>query len=187
MSHKHDYQDKMLQEKMRKNIIKWWNVSVSETTNYIGSPSLRDSEYNCNIYEPFTPPVSVAEPLSDNSFPVTDESVPDNVTEEVSANVDEETHRLANEIYNRLNQEALEDEAKKIAEIDAAKLAYDNSSTEIPVENEAAYNAATGSYSGLYGTKPMSEQEKENFDSIMSNNQSGSPTIDELFAEHENE
>lgn len=59
----------------------------------------------------------------------------------------EEAIRNANEIFARLEAEKAADEAIKQAEIEAAFAA----------QNEANYNAATNSYSGAYGTGPISE------------------------------
>ncbi|MCR5677277.1 MAG: hypothetical protein K6G13_04520 [Agathobacter sp.] len=59
----------------------------------------------------------------------------------------EEAIRNANEIFARLEAEKAADEAVKQAEIEAAFAA----------QNEANYNAATNSYSGAYGTGPISE------------------------------
>jgi len=60
----------------------------------------------------------------------------------------EEAIRSANEIFARLEAEKAADEAAKQAEIEAALAAQDDSN----------YNASTNSYSGAYGTGPVSEE-----------------------------
>ena len=70
-----------------------------------------------------------------------------------------EEEALAKEIYERLAKEAVEDETQKRLEVEAAKMLND----------ESAYNATTGSYSGSYGKTPVeNEQEKQQIDAILS-------------------
>ena len=67
---------------------------------------------------------------------------------------EKEKMRAAEEIIARLNAEAAEDEAKKQAEIEAAK---------------TGYNATTGAYSGGYGmNQDMDDSQREMVGNIMS-------------------
>lgn len=61
--------------------------------------------------------------------------------------------RAAQEIFERLEREAAEDAAKKQAEIDQAYIEAELNDLvrEIGAQNDATYNATTGSYSGTYG------------------------------------
>ena len=63
----------------------------------------------------------------------------------------------AKEVYERLEREAAQDEELKQQEIEAAKQ-----------NNDLAYNATTGSYSGAYGQTPVeSEEAKSQIDAIL--------------------
>lgn len=61
--------------------------------------------------------------------------------------------RAAQKIFERLEREAAEDAAKKQAEIDQAYIEAELNDLvrEIGAQNDATYNATTGSYSGTYG------------------------------------
>ncbi len=67
---------------------------------------------------------------------------------------EEEKMRAAQEIFERLEREAAEDAAKKQAEIDQAYIEAELNDLVREmggVQNDATYNATTGSYSGTYG------------------------------------
>ena len=67
---------------------------------------------------------------------------------------EEEKLRAAQEIFERLEREAAEDAAKKQAEIDQAYIEAELNDLVREMgamENDATYNATTGSYSGTYG------------------------------------
>lgn len=68
----------------------------------------------------------------------------------------EEQMNAAQEIIDRLNREAAQDEAMKQAEIEAARIAA-----------EEGYNPTTGSYSGLYGSGHVDEENLEQIGSIL--------------------
>lgn len=172
-----EYMKKRTKERMSQNIIKWWNVKDLGTKNYIGSPELEDPLYGCPVYAPHTE--SVSEELlkmdhieeTDYRDPITD------ITDQTASNapnadVDDEALRIANEIYERLQREAEADAQKKEDEIAAAKLAQ---------EDDSAFNASTGSYSGLYGQTPMSDAEKDAFAAIMAQNGNISDSASALF------
>ena len=53
--------------------------------------------------------------------------------------------------------------------------------TQNIIPNAAAYNAATGSYSGLYGQGPVDESTKATLDAIM-NTSSSQNTVDSLLS-----
>lgn len=72
-----------------------------------------------------------------------------------AARLEEEAKmRAAQEIFERLEREAAEDAAKKQAEIDQAYIEAELNDLVREmgcVQNDATYNATTGSYSGTYG------------------------------------
>ncbi|MCF2641106.1 MAG: hypothetical protein PUB46_01555 [Lachnospiraceae bacterium] len=61
--------------------------------------------------------------------------------------------KTAKDIIARLDKEAAEDEAIKAKEVEAAKVERE--------EMENTYNAATNSYSGAYGMKPVEDEEEK--------------------------
>lgn len=65
------------------------------------------------------------------------------------AGLSAEEKQTAKAILNRLDAEAAEDEAVKAKEVEDELKKQES--------REAAYNAATGSYSGDYGTKPVDD------------------------------
>ena len=80
------------------------------------------------------------------------------VEEEAREKRREAEESKAREIYERLESEAAQDEQVKQQEIEAAKQ-----------NNDMAYNATTGSYSGAYGQTPVeSEEAKNQIDAILS-------------------
>ncbi len=83
---------------------------------------------------------------------------------------------------------AEKDEALRLEAIEAEKKAeqpalYDSMSVLQPDENpdDSAYNAATGSYSGLYGQKPVDEDTQAALDAIL-NASSNQNSVDSLLA-----
>ena len=65
------------------------------------------------------------------------------------AGLSAEEKQVAREIIERLDAEAAADEAAKAKEVEDELKKQEN--------RESAYNAATGSYSGDYGTKPVDD------------------------------
>lgn len=80
-------------------------------------------------------------------------------------------------------KEALRIEAEKEKHLALEAQPKEASDGKIPDDSaeEAAYNASTGSYSGLYGRKPVDEQTKEALDVIL-NKSSNQNTVDFLLS-----
>ena len=82
-------------------------------------------------------------------------------------------------------QALLEEESKKYEEEQPSEEAYipedDNITADNTIEcNDDAYNATTGSYSGLYGTGPVDSSTQNALDEIL-NRSSSQNSIDMLF------
>lgn len=163
---------------MSQNIIKWWNVKDSGTKNYIGSAELEDPLYGCHVYSAHqgnvTDELLKMDHLDDLDYRDPLSNSLDDPSNEPNEK-DSEAIRIANEIYERLQREAEADAQEKEAEIEAAKKAN---------EEDAAFNASTGSYSGLYGQKPMSDDEKDAYAAIMAQNNNTAASASALFQEH---
>lgn len=71
-------------------------------------------------------------------------------------------------------------EAKKEAKLPAPRDSMSNSQPDKDID-DSAYNAATGSYSGLYGQKPVDEDTQAALDAIL-NASSNQNTVDSLLA-----
>lgn len=125
-------------QKMQKSIVKWWNV------HYMTPEELTEEQKKEDVSS-FSQTEDVSVP-SDNGEMI-QEPVEEAATEVIDA---------AQEIIDRLNREAAEDEARKQAEIDQARLAA-----------EANYNETTGAYSGEYGASGASGEHKEKIDAIL--------------------
>ncbi len=125
-------------QKMQKSIVKWWNV------HYMTPEELTEEQKKEDVSS-FSQTEDVSVP-SDNG-----EMIQEPVEEAATEVIDE-----AQEIIDRLNREAAEDEARKQAEIDQARLAA-----------EANYNETTGAYSGEYGASGASGEHKEKIDAIL--------------------
>lgn len=174
MANDDEYMKKRTRERMSQNIIKWWNVKDLGTKNYIGSPELEDPLYGCPVYAPHEESIS-EEILKMDHIEEADYRDPISNAPETStatSEQDDEAIRIANEIYERLQREAEADAQKKEDEIAAAKKAQ---------EDDSAFNASTGSYSGLYGQTPMSDSEKDAFAAIMAQNGNISDSASALF------
>lgn len=172
-------------EKMQQNIVKWWNVSDDGSKSFVGSLQLEDPTYGLPIY---TPSESFLEsqqqkltqedsslssdPIENTKTDYQQESLLSKSSSESIESADDAL-RIANEIFERLNREANEDLDKKNAEIEQAKL---------KANSEATFNSSTNSPSGLYGSEPLSEQEKFDYDSIMAQNTSISEQVADLVA-----
>lgn len=76
--------------------------------------------------------------------------VPVEEEKDAFAGLSHEEKKTAKQIIERLDAEAAEDEAMKAREVQAELKKQE--------QKEAAYNAATGSYSGEYGTKPVDDE-----------------------------
>lgn len=77
-------------------------------------------------------------------------------------------------------EEALRIEAKEKEEQLALEI-HSNDTADAPAVDDAAFNATTGSYSGLYGKGPVDAQTKEALDAIL-HNSSSQNTVDSLLA-----
>lgn len=127
--------------KMQKSIVKWWNV------HYMTPEELAEEQEK--------------EAASASSQTAGDSAPSDNadgqmIQELEKENAADDEEETAQEIIDRLNREAAEDEARKQAEIDQARLAA-----------EANYNETTGAYSGEYGASGASGEHKEKIDAIL--------------------
>ncbi|MDE5695990.1 MAG: hypothetical protein K2I96_01035 [Lachnospiraceae bacterium] len=73
-------------------------------------------------------------------------------------------------------------EAKKKAELPALEDSSASSKEDVGLD-DSAYNAATGSYSGLYGQKPVDESTQAALDAIL-NASSNQNSVDSLLADN---
>lgn len=128
-----DRLDKIItQNSMKGNLVKWWSV------NYV--PATSDNNF-CNSYNNDDTSIASFDVLNDTDKVLAEKILDENsnqyVFDKVSSMVDVDNVGLeepkndnlvldeANAIYERLMREAAEDEAKKQAEIEAAKKAYE--------------------------------------------------------------
>lgn len=76
----------------------------------------------------------------------------------------------------------LEAEEAKLLTIEGSDKKTDTykTNTKTPIDN-SAYNATTGSYSGLYGRRPVDSQTQETLDAILSTS-SNQSTVDSLLS-----
>lgn len=180
MSFETDNEERRIQEQRKKNIVKRYCVSTADKVFYVGSPDVLDPYSGKPIYE--SVPQDVGDLIEDDSeiamqsdeLNATSDSSDDGSVFDTSS-MSAEDLQTANEIYQRLMNEAAADELAKQAEIEAIKMQQEAS--------EADYNAETGSYSGLYGKKPMSQSESDALASIMDSNNSYTKSFDDLLAE----
>jgi len=203
MSFEAENEEKRNRDK-RGNIVKWYGAKCSEEVFYVGDSDLIDPYSGNPIYLPnenqseTVDSESVEEAgsaediigtgndedkiITENDPLCVEDYETDGSTDDIDASLDPsipyEDLLLANEIYERLMAEAASDEAKKRAQIEA--LIKENEETE---ENKDAYNAETGSYSGLYGKKPMSQSESDELKRIMSQNTSFN--IDDIISQNQ--
>ena len=165
----------------KKNLIKWNVVNQSEEPFHVGSLELQDPYGDGPVYTPSKEYLAEIEEKEKTARQqIEDMSNGDaDIKEEVfdSSAMSEEELNLANEIYQRLMNEAAADEMAKQAEIEAIKMQQEATSAD--------YNAETGSYSGLYGKKPMNQDEADALASIMNTNSSYSKSIEELILENQ--
>lgn len=193
----------------RHNVIKRYGVNNEDEVFYVGSLDLLDPNSGKPIYVPSKQQLEDMEfrekeaaelsedfPVSDNlgfeteyemDFSI-DEGSKDSTSSDAevfdSSSMSAEDLDLANEIYARLMAEAAADEAAKQAEIEAIRRETEAAESE-PEVSDADFNAATGSYSGLYGKKPMSQSESDALESILNTNSSYTKSIEELIAENQ--
>ncbi len=86
--------------------------------------------------------------------------VPVEEKKDAFAGLSNEEKKAAKQIIERLDAEAAEDEALKAREVQIE--------LEKQEQKEATYNAATGSYSGEYGMKPVEDEAaKDQIDKIL--------------------
>lgn len=163
-----DYTERIKREKIAQNIIKWWNVHPEEQVYTIGSLELEDPLYGCHVYDASQDFSALSSDESSNT--------PDELPEE------SEAIQRANEIYERLTREADEDEAKRLAEIEAAKRRAAES-----IDMDSAYNASTGAYSGLYGQTPLNDEQADHLAAIMSTNTSITHNVADLVDQNSHE
>ena len=188
------------------NVIKWQGAKFSEDKFYIGSPDINDPYSGSPIYVPSkeqlldiearekaareqitefkeTGHMSTGSEMQNKDSQVesqnTDSQVSDSSNVFDTSGMSEEDLKTANEIYMRLMNEAAADEAARQAEIEAIKAQQEVSENA----SDKDYNAATGSYSGLYGKKPMSQDEADVYANIMNDNNSYKLSIDDLLKE----
>ena len=177
MSFESENEEKRSRDERKKNIIKRSRVNCTDEVFYIGSPDRLDPYSGEPIYVPSQKQLEDIEAKEkearDQIAGISDVPVESESQSDSQAMSDDEL-QLANEIYQRLMAEAAADEAAKQAEIQA--LIQD---MEV---SEDDYNASTGSYSGAYGKKPMSQSESDAVANIMNANSSYSPSIEDIIA-----
>lgn len=196
MSFEKDNEERRKREEQKKNLIKWYGAKIQDKVFHVGNPDLL-SPYSGNpIYEPVEEPVEELAIEESDGFDYqdgetseqyslgiyiegTEETATDNNTssEDSNASLSDEEAALANEIYARLMAEAAADEAAKQAEID--RLLQEQE------PNPEDYNADTGSYSGAYGKKPLSQSDSDMLASILNQNSSYTKSIEDLIAENQ--
>lgn len=184
------------------NVIKWQGANFSDEKFYVGSLDLNDPNSGTPIYTPSKQQLQDIESRERaargqmeefkqtghmTEVPVPAATATQTASDTASSSSDsvfdtsgmsEEDLKTANEIYMRLMNEAAADEAARQAEIEAIRKQAEESE-----ESEKNFNAATGSYSGLYGKKPMSDDEADVFANIMSSNNSYKVTVEDIIKE----
>lgn len=204
-SFEEENEEKRNRDHRRNNVIKTFSVKNNDDVFYVGSLDLIDPYSGKNVYVPSEEQLKdIEERERNNSDAAIEEQAYDT---EIQANdIDEQAIDneaidssndstsdasqsdldLANEIFARLMAEAAADEAAKAAEIEAIKREQEaNEAVNREQEaTEADYNAETGSYSGLYGKKPMSESESDILASILNTNSSYTKSFDDLLKEN---
>lgn len=180
------------------NVIKWQGANFSDEKFYVGSLDLNDPHSGAPIYTPSKQQLEDIETreraargqmeefkqtgqMTPEPAPATQTNSSDTASSDSvfdSSGMSEEDLKTANEIYMRLMNEAAADEAARRAEIEAIKKQAEESE-----ESEKHFNAATGSYSGLYGKKPMSDDEADVFANIMNSNNSYKVTVEDIIKE----
>jgi len=169
-------EEKRRKERIRQNIIRRFDANYINEAFHIGTPSIQDPYSGNSIY--LSPEVeaqidaSVDAHVDIETFGDAKES---NIADESEIKSEEE--RIAEEIYQRLLAEAAADNQARRNEIEALLLEQEATSKD--------YNAETGSYSGLYGKKPMSDSDAEALTKIMNANSSYTKSIADLIAENQ--
>lgn len=189
MSFEEENQKKRERDGRHKNIIKWYTAKESDEVFYVGDLEMQDPYGDGHVYTPSKKQLEDMEAKEraamgqvDQDFEASEDSEPlseqtaEGTSDSSSGEMTEE-ERIANEIYQRLMAEAAADERAKQAEIDAIRAQQEATSDD--------YNEATGSYSGLYGKKPMSESEADALQSIMNQNSSYTKSIEDLIKENQ--
>lgn len=190
MSFEKEIEKKRIEEERRKNIIKWYAANCSDEVCYVGSLDLQDPYSGAHIYVPSKQHLEEIEAKESaareqmSQIKDAEEQGSQLVieSESSSSGMSEEELRIANEIYQRLMDEAAADERAKQAEIEALMQQVEASETE---PSSADYNAETGSYSGLYGKKPMSQDEEDALAAIMGQNSSYTKSIEDIIKENQ--
>lgn len=189
MSFEEENQKKRERDGRHKNVIKWYTAKESDEVFYVGDLEMQDPYGDGHVYTPSKKQLEDMEAKEraamgqvDQDFEASEDSEPlseqtaESTSDSSSGEMTEE-ERIANEIYQRLMAEAAADERAKQAEIDALRAQQEATSDD--------YNEATGSYSGLYGKKPMSESEADALQSIMNQNSSYTKSIEDLIKENQ--
>lgn len=189
MSFEEENQKKRERDGRHKNVIKWYTAKESDEVFYVGDLEMQDPYGDGHVYTPSKKQLEDMEAKEraaigqvDQDFEASEDSEPlseqtaEGTSDSSSGEMTEE-ERIANEIYQRLMAEAAADERAKQAEIDALRAQQEATSDD--------YNEATGSYSGLYGKKPMSESEADALQSIMNQNSSYTKSIEDLIKENQ--
>lgn len=211
-SFEEENEEKRNRDNRKNNVIKIASVKNSDNVFYVGSLDLIDPYSGKNVYVPSEEQLKDIEESERNNSEAaieeqsnyvdgqsydtqdlandTEDQVSDNGANDSGANTASDASQddldLANEIFARLMAEAAADEAAKAAEIEAIKREQEaNEANNLEQEaTEADYNAETGSYSGLYGKKPMSESESDILASILNTNSSYTKSFDDLLKEN---
>ena len=106
------------------------------------------------------------------------DALEDSAEDLAKAEAEAEELRRAQEVFERLEREAAADKEKELEE---QRMAYAIANGEL---DSSLYNETTGSYSGIYGMKPMDDDTKAQLDAIMNNN---GHDLNEVFARAEAE
>lgn len=171
-------------KKDQSNVYKWYGVSLQEKPFQVGTEDVIDPYSGSPIYIPASDGDVAEESVFDLDEHLqggwSDDSANEGSSDDGvfdSSSMSDEELALANEIYQRLMNEAAADENARQAEIEALKREQEATSAD--------YNAETGSYSGLYGKKPMNDAEAEALANILNNNSAYSKSIEDIIKENQ--
>ena len=172
--------------RMKRNIVKVWQIVYIPMRTFFVGPGAEELNKEQNESESLDESLDIAEDESiDETFDedFAESSTPDaslldslvstiEETDPVDMNaLSDEEAELASDIIARLNAEAAADAAKKQAEIDEAR-------AHAEMLEDPSYNAATGSYSGAYGTGPVDDDTMDAVSAILMQNNRSSVDID---------
>jgi len=185
------------------NVIKKQGANFSDEKYYVGSLELNDPYSGTPIYVPSKEQLAdieskekiareQMEEFKQSGHISESEQVPSSQTDSENSSMDsvfdssgmsEEDLKTANEIYMRLMNEAAADEAARQAEIEAVKAQQEEEEASRLSSN--TFNESTSSPSGLYGSKPMSQNEADVYADIMNSNNSFKFSVEDILKSQE--